>query len=162
MLNINRYFYKSCIFNILKKNYFNFSPLTERVQDTPDCFEWATEVIIHSPMTDACLFVTRQECQDWLRPAAKKSSGPTAIAFQNIKQRNNVIFFSRKKNFFTSFFSTVFFASSHLTHTHTHSIYMCVWNFYCLYKYIHKTTATQREGTDRKLITFEFAKDHHS
>lgn len=38
----------------------------------------AALIIIHLAMTDACLFVTRQECQDWLRPAAKKSSGPTA------------------------------------------------------------------------------------
>lgn len=26
-------------------------------------------------MTDACRFVGRQECQDWLRPADTKSSG---------------------------------------------------------------------------------------
>lgn len=39
-------------------------------------------------MTDACLFVTRQECQDWLRPAAKKSSGPTASQLTTVRQYN--------------------------------------------------------------------------
>lgn len=38
--------------------------------------------IFHTTMTDACRFVVRQGCQDWLPPAAQKSSSPTEISLR--------------------------------------------------------------------------------
>ncbi|KAJ3650661.1 hypothetical protein Zmor_016746 [Zophobas morio] len=86
-------------------------------------------------MTDACLFVTRQECQDWLRPAAKKSSGPTAIAaFAETKQRLSTAASPR--------ISTLFSPS-------TLGIFIALYS---------------REARRKRapVNNFEFAKDHHS
>lgn len=69
----------------------NFKESSNTIRRSQQYVVGAPLLISHTPLTDACRFVTRQGCQDWLHPAAQKSSGPTEISRKEKRASSIVI-----------------------------------------------------------------------